>query len=689
MSDNNITQDQLEPNVMEELESGIGDLSTLSTENKDSLVAAVTEIYGKNVIAEAIGEPLAVTDTFNEMGNEINSLLSSFKTNMMNSGVTVESGDKFKQLIEKIKGLTEGEGNKGVQFAQGNGKQISVSTMMDEGISVDIDFEPTFLFLAISNRNTPSYTSSSYHGGVGTLGVVAICIPDLTLTELSLTIGLGAAGNGSSSSYYYDIIFNTGLTDGKITIKENRVGTSWIYGSPAVDYDWYAIGVGEEDTTLRDSLASILEEEGVSVTEEDDMASLIIKVDEEFEDTKKTLAGLMQEGGYDITGEEDIDSLLELLTAQGITVNDVKQIACGYYHTVILKKDGSLWACGSNTYGQLGLGDDNSRTLFTQVTTNINNDVKQVACGYSFTVILKNDGTVWACGLNSMGQLGLNDTTDRTTFTQVTTNINNDVKQIACGYDFTFILKNDGSLWVCGDNDYGQLGLGTSDTDYYTSFAQVTTNIDNDVKEVICGDYHVFILKNDGSLWSCGYNQYSRLGLGDTDDRTTFTQVTTNINNDVKQVVCGEEFTLILKTNGSLWSCGRNDKGQLGLNDTTTRDVFTQVTIDVNNDVKQIACGNNHTIILKNDGSLWGCGSYFYGQLGIDAYNTTNGKKALVEIINKDIAILSVNCGGNVTFIVLNNGYVLSCGSNGNGQLGINSTSEVKPVFTMSTFKLF
>ena len=181
------------------------------------------------------------------------------------------------------------------------------------------------------------------------------------------------------------------------------------------------------------------------------------------------------------------------------------------------------------------------------------------------------------------------------------------------------------------------------------------------------------------------------MGLGNSGDstyRTTFTQVTTNIS-DVKQIACGGKHTFILKNDGSVWSCGSNNKGQLGLNDTTTRNVFTQVTIDVNNDVKQVACGSHHTIILKNDGSLWGCGSYFYGQLGIDAYNTTNGKRTLVEIINKDIAILSVNCGGNVTFITLNNGYVLSCGSNGNGQLGVNSTSDVKSVFTMSSFKLF
>ena len=175
MSDNKITQDQLEPNVMEELESGIGDLSTLSTENKDSLVAAVTEIYGKNVIAEAIGEPLAVTDTFSEMGNEINSLLSSFKTNMMNSGVTVESGDKFKQLIEKIKGLTEGEENKSIRFAEGVCDNITIgvntATNWTEYIfEQDFGFIPSRIMfqsestkLFALNRDTRIVIDSHYH----------------------------------------------------------------------------------------------------------------------------------------------------------------------------------------------------------------------------------------------------------------------------------------------------------------------------------------------------------------------------------------------------------------------------------------------------------------------------------------------------------------------------------------------
>ena len=82
----------------------------LMTESK-TIVNAINEIYGKQLIANAIGEPLNDTDTFTKMSNDINELLSTFKTNMTNSGVTVESEDKFKALIDKIKGLTEGEGN--------------------------------------------------------------------------------------------------------------------------------------------------------------------------------------------------------------------------------------------------------------------------------------------------------------------------------------------------------------------------------------------------------------------------------------------------------------------------------------------------------------------------------------------------------------------------------------------------
>ncbi|HHY0050379.1 TPA: RCC1 domain-containing protein, partial [Clostridioides difficile] len=144
------------------------------------------------------------------------------------------------------------------------------------------------------------------------------------------------------------------------------------------------------------------------------------------------------------------------------------------------------------------------------------------------------------------------------------------------------------SVWACGYNNYGQLGLG--DTTSRNVFTKV--NIDN-VKDVICGGSHTFIIKNDGSVWACGYNNYGQLGLGDTTNRNTFTKVNIELKNNLPEYANNYKIkagrgSYILKNNNALWSCGYNTHGALGLGDTTNRYVFTKVNID---NVKNIACG--------------------------------------------------------------------------------------------------
>ena len=335
----------------------------------------------------------------------------------------------------------------------------------------------------------------------------------------------------------------------------------------------------------------------------------------------------------------------------------------------ILKNDGTLWGCGKNDYGQLGLGDASSRNIFTKIT----GDVKSAYCGSGHTLILKNDGTLWGCGRNNYGQLGLGDTTNRKTFTQITTNADN-IKSVYCGGNHTFILKNNGTLWGCGYNGVTQLGLG--DVVNRTTFTQVTTNTDN-IKTVYCGNNLTFILKNDGTLWGCGENRNSQLGLENVNTTSIFTVIGINPGN-IKSVYCGSDYTLILQNNGTLWGCGYNDKGQLGLGDTTDRKTFTKI-ID---NIKLINCGYRHTIILKNDGTLWGCGNNTFGKLGLEDTTTRN---IFTQITTNIDDIKYVHCYGNNTVILKNDGTLWGCGPNGNYQLGLGEDISNKTTFTQIT----
>ncbi|MGX8126442.1 RCC1 domain-containing protein [Clostridioides difficile] len=363
-------------------------------------------------------------------------------------------------------------------------------------------------------------------------------------------------------------------------------------------------------------------------------------------------------------------------------ISDVKHVAIGVDHTVILKNDGTMLGVGRNSSGALGLGDDVVvATTFTKLPIE---DVAKVVVGNGFTIALKSNGELYFTGYNT------NQYFEGMTNTKIFVKSSIiDIKDVACGDGFTFILKNNGELYSCGTNTYGQLGLG--DNTQRNTFTKV--NIDN-VKEIHSNRLTSFILKNDDSLYGCGLNSQGQLGLGDTTNRNTFT----NISSNVKKIAYGANSTIILKNDDSLYGCGTSDMGQLGIGSVSNS--RTLIKINVNN-IKDIACGNYHTIIIRNDNKLLFCGTNRDSQIGnpnvlsypVDVF--TEYKSAEVLGYNKSITMNNKNylikengdyiCYGNVkkiisnegsTYALLESGELWVSGNNGNGQLGLNHSAS-------------
>ena len=184
---------------------------------------------------------------------------------------------------------------------------------------------------------------------------------------------------------------------------------------------------------------------------------------------------------------------------------EIVMVSGGDSHTFILGRDGTVWATGSNSSGQLGTGDSNNRNVFTKVASG----VKMIAAGANHSLILKEDGTVWGTGINNEGQLGTGDNIDKNLFTKVASN----VKIIAAGANHSLILKEDGTVWATGYNFYGQLGTGESGAD---TDRNLFTKVASGVKMIAVGGNHSLVLKEDGIVLVTGSNSYGQLGNGST-----------------------------------------------------------------------------------------------------------------------------------------------------------------------------
>ena len=293
-----------------------------------------------------------------------------------------------------------------------------------------------------------------------------------------------------------------------------------------------------------------------------------------------------------------------------------KAVSAGWDYTLAIKSDGTMWAWGENNDGQLGLGsaDGNAHPSPTQVDPGTT--WKAVSCGQYDTLAIKSDGTLWAWGYDTDGELGLGNTAEATSPRQV--GGADTWASVSSGYGYTLALQSNGSLWGCGSDSRGELGLAATSGTYNTPTA-IDAGISWAAVSVSAFDWYTMAIKSDGSLWACGHNDADQLGLGDTTDRATLTQV--DPGSIWKAVSCGGGCTLAVKSDGSLWAWGSTTSGNLGLGSMDST-VATPTRVGMAGNWTSVSAGYEQTLALKSDGSLWAWGDNFYGDLGLG--NTSN-----------------------------------------------------------------
>eukprot|EP01080_Neovahlkampfia_damariscottae_P003710 gene3710-6599_t len=284
--------------------------------------------------------------------------------------------------------------------------------------------------------------------------------------------------------------------------------------------------------------------------------------------------------------------------------NNIADIFPGRYYTFVLRKDGSAYSIGFNNHGQLGDGSTDSRTTYLPVTTMPNTNVTKIAVKYEHTLILRNK-TVWSCGRGEDGRLGLglgtgSSSPDVTVPTLISGFTN--IIDIAMGNDHSLILTEQGVAYSFGRNMNSQLGIGNTDN------KDVPTKVlgDNfDVQKLYCGDQTSMLVKKDGKLLLFGKNNQRQIGMGNSLDQSIPVYLSSQ-NYGVTQVCAGDDHILVLKDNGKVYSFGYNAQGQLGQGSTTNPIYYPTPLVSQNSGIFQISCGRTHSMIIRYTNQCFG-----------------------------------------------------------------------------------
>jgi len=389
----------------------------------------------------------------------------------------------------------------------------------------------------------------------------------------------------------------------------------------------------------------------------------------------------------------------------------IMQTVNGNGYSLALSADGTVYTWGRNEYGQLGNGVTATNSpvpvaVKTAGTPMEGKTIVQISAKVWYALALASDGTVYSWGFNSWGQLGNgtsgtanNASAPVAVKTAGTPMEGKTIVQVAAGATHSLALATDGTIYAWGKNEYGQLG-NDSTTNSPVPVAVKTAGTPMDGKTIIqihAGYEHSLALASDGTVYAWGRNNSGQLGKNDATDThipaAVQTLGTPMAGKVIVQLAAGNSQSMALASDGTVYTWGWNQYGQLG-NGTTTNSripvaVVTTGTPLAGKTISQIAAGNAHALAMTDDGAIYSWGWNQYGQLGNNS-TINSSLPVIVKTTGTPLAgkmITQIASGGSPNSLVLaNDGTMYTWGWGQHGQLG-NGTigTDAKTPLAVST----
>jgi alpha-tubulin suppressor-like RCC1 family protein len=313
--------------------------------------------------------------------------------------------------------------------------------------------------------------------------------------------------------------------------------------------------------------------------------------------------------GYGANGQLGQNTTTQFSSPVQIPGTSWSSISAGGHHALATKTDNTLWSWGHNSVGQLG---QNTTTYFSSPVQIPGTTWSAISAGSRYTSLAtKTDGTLWSWGQNQYGQLGQNATTNVSSPIQIPGTTWSSIS--GGGHSrFSLATKTDGTLWAWGGNSVGQLGQN------------ITTDVSSPVQipgttwsSISGGNNHSLATKTDGTLWAWGGNSSGQLGQNNITQSSSPVQIP---GTSWSLFSAGYNFSLATKTDNTLWSWGGNNYGNLGLNDTARRSSPVQIPgtswSTTSGSISPSGSAAYHAFATKTDGTLWSWGRNTTGQLG-------------------------------------------------------------------------